>query len=111
MEINSLVQTNNIDVLAVVLTHLEQKKLNVLEEILKKFDDMLDDFETNALMRNVEGIHKAGDFCLRMMKWLVSARFYENVNYYDLIGTALRYMKGDKLNVTKELFLSINEWE
>ena len=69
---------------------------------------MPDDFETNAFAAS-EGIHKAGDYALRMMKWLISARYYENINYYDLIATALRYMKGDKLNVTKEVFLFINE--
>ena len=56
-----------------------------------------------------EGIHKAGDYALRMMKWLVSARYYENINYYDLIATALRYMKGEQLFVRKEVFLFINE--
>ena len=71
MEINSLVRTNNIDILAAVLTYLKQKKLNVIKEILKKFDDMPDDFETNALIREAEEIHKAGDYALRMMKWLI----------------------------------------
>ena len=45
MEVNSLVQTNDIDVLAAVLTYLKKKRLNILEEILNKFDDMPDDFE------------------------------------------------------------------
>ena len=108
MEVNSLVQTNDIDVLAAVLTYLKKKRLNILEEILNKFDDMPDDFERNVFAAS-EGIHKAGDYALRMMKWLVSARYYENINYYDLIATALMYIKGDKLNVTKEFFLFINE--
>ena len=33
MKVNSLVQTNDIDVLAAILTHLKQKKLNIIEEI------------------------------------------------------------------------------
>ena len=45
METNSSVQTNIIDVLAAVLTYLKQKKKNVIEGIIKKFDDMPDDFE------------------------------------------------------------------
>ena len=65
---------------------------------------MPDDFESNALIREAEGTHKAKHYALSMMKWLVSARYYENVNYYDLIATALSFMKGSKLNVTKELF-------
>ena len=69
---------------------------------------MPDEFETNAFAAS-EGIHKAGDYALRMMKWLISARYIENFNYYDLIATALTYMKGSKLNVTKEGFTYINE--
>ena len=79
MEVNSLVQTNDIDVLAAVLTYLKQKKINILDEILRKFADMTDDFETNAFAAS-EGKHEAGDYALRMMKWLISARFYENIN-------------------------------
>ena len=107
VEVNSLVQTNDIDVLAAVPTYPKQKKINILEEILRKFDDMPDDFQTNAFVAS-EGKHKAGDYAPRMMKWLISSRYYENNNYYDLIGTALRYMKGERLNVTKEVLSSIN---
>ena len=69
---------------------------------------MPDEFETNVFAAS-EGIHKAGDYALRMMKWLISARYIENNNYYDLIATALMYMKGERLNVTKEGFDYINE--
>ena len=64
---------------------------------MKKFDEMPDDFESNALVREAEGIHKAGNYSLRTMSWLVSARYYENINYYDLIATALTFMKGENL--------------
>ena len=108
IEVNSLVQTSNIDLLAADLAYLKQKRLNIIKEILKKFDDMPDDFRTNAFAAP-EGIHKAGDFCLRIMNWLISARYYENNKYYDLIGTALIFMKGERLNVTKELFSVVND--
>ena len=60
---------------------------------------MPDEFETNVFAAS-EGIH---------MKWLISARYIENINYHDLIATALMYMKGERLNVTKEGFDYINE--
>ena len=66
------------------------------------------DFETNDLIRKAEGIREARTYALKMMKWLVSNKFNENSNYFDLIGTALTFMKGDKLIVTKELFYIIN---
>ena len=111
MAISSLTQTNVIDILAAVLTYLKQKNINVIEEILKKFDDMPDDCETNALIREPVGIHKVGDYCFRMMKWLILVRYFENINHYDLIATVLIFMKGERLCITKELFLYINEWK
>ena len=69
---------------------------------------MPDDFERNVFAVS-EGIYKAGDYALTMMKWLISAIYYENINYYDLIATALMYMKGERLNVTKESFAYMNE--
>ena len=108
IEISSLVQSNYIDVLAAALTYLKQKKLNIIDEILKKFDDMPDEFETNVFAAT-EGIHEAGDYALRMMKWLISGRYIQNINHHDLIATALRFMKGERLNTTKEGFAYINE--
>ena len=46
---------------------------------------------------------------IRIMKWLVRDIYVNNINYYDLIGTALTYMKEEKLYVSKELFALINE--
>ena len=61
---------------------------------------MPDEFKTNLFAAS-EGIHKAGDYAFRMMNWLISARYYENINYYDLIATALMYMKVERLKYTK----------
>ena len=69
---------------------------------------MPDDFETNVFAAS-EGRHKAGDYALRMMKWLMSARYIENFNYFDLIATVLMYMKGERLNDTKEFFSVVND--
>ena len=69
---------------------------------------MPDEFETNVFAAT-EGIHEAGDYALRMMKWLISGRYIQNINHHDLIATALRFMKGERLNTTKEGFAYINE--
>ena len=74
----------------------------------KKFSKF-DIFETNALIREAERTHKAGDFALRTMIWLISARYFEKFNYHDLIATALTLMKGEKLYVRKDLFSLVNE--
>ena len=76
---------------------------------MEKFNEMPDDFETNESYRRSEGINKAGNYAIRMMYWMVRDIHVENIHYYDLVGTALTYMKGEKLYVTKELFELINE--
>ena len=116
MEVNLLINKitfpNNIneyDILGAILTYLKQKKLKIIDSILENFDYMPDDFETNGIDRNSKGIWKAGNYSIRMMSWLVRDIYVNNINYYDLIGTALTYMKGRNLYVSKEVFALINE--
>ena len=63
------------------------------------------------LIESLQGIHKAGNYAIRIMNWLVRDIYIYIIiyNYYDLIGTALTYMKGEKLYVSKELFALIND--
>ena len=109
MDVDLITKSLDYDLLAAALTFIKQKKLNIIDSILEKFYDIPEEFETNDLVRKSEGIQKAGNYALRMMRWLVSNKYYENINYFDLIGTALTFMKGEKLNVTNDLFCSINE--
>ena len=111
MEIETLLpnEPNNFDLIAPALTILKQKKLNVLDLVLKNFTEMDDDYETNGFLRTSWGINKAGNDAIRMMKWMVSDNYYDNMNYHDLIATALTAMKGEKLNVSKQNFSIIND--
>ena len=116
MEVNLLINKitfpNNIneyDILGGILTYLKQKKLKIIDSILKNFDYMPDDFENNRIDRNSKGICKAGNYAIRMMSWLVRDIYVNNINYYDLVFTALTYMKREKIYITKELFELINE--
>ena len=70
---------------------------------------MDDDYETNGFSRTSWGIHKAGNDAIRMMKWMVVDNYYDNMNYHDLIATALTAMKGEKLNVSQQNFSIIND--
>ena len=47
------------------------------------------DFEQNYWTRTATGIYKMGHDCLKLLKWLAYSdrSFYENVNYYDLMGS------------------------
>ena len=111
MEVETLLpnEPNNFGLIATVLTILKQKKLNVIDHVLKNFTEMDDDYETGGFYRDSSGISRAGNDAIRMMKWMVGDNYYDNMNYYDLIATALTAMKGEKLNVTKDNFSIIND--
>ena len=63
---------------------------------------MSGDFETNGLLREAEGSHKAGEVCCENDE-VVAAVYCENYYYY-LIATSLTVMKGGILYVTKIFF-------
>ena len=110
MEVESLFPSyTDFDLLASALTYLKLKKLNVIDITLQNFDEMPEDFETNYFSRNPKGIHRAGNDAIRMMKWMVSDNYYDNMNYHDLIATVLTAMKGEKLNVAIQFFSIIND--
>ena len=110
MEVESIIpSTTDFDLLATALTYLKLKKLNVIDRILQNFDEMPEDFETNFFSRTSKGIQKAGNNAIRMMKWMVVDNYYDNMNYHDLIATALTAMKGEKLNVSQQNFFITND--
>ena len=110
MEVENILPNEyNLDLLATALTYLKQKKLNVINHVLKNFSEIDDDYETGGFYRDSSGISRAGNDAIRMMKWMVGDNYYDNMNYYDLIATALTAMKGEKLNVSKQNFSIIND--
>ena len=60
----------------------------------------------NASLGGVSGIWKYGYEALRLVKWLQFDKYYDNINYFDLIYT----MNKDKnIIITSEDFEYINE--
>ena len=47
---------------------------------------------------------RLGNYAIKMMKWMIRDVYVDNINYYDLIGTALTYMKGEKFICYKGTF-------
>ena len=109
MEVSTIIKTDDYDLLATALTYLKQKKQNITPTLLEKFNEIPDDFETGGFYHQSTGISRAGNEAIRMMNFLISEQYYDNMNYYDLIATALTYMKGDKLDVTRHNFSIIND--
>ena len=52
-------------------------------------------FEENYWSRTAIGIHKIGHDSIRLKKWIYyfDRSFYENINYYDLMGSIYKYLK------------------
>ena len=52
-----------------------------------------EDFERNYYSRTAKGIYRIGHDSIRLMKWICyyDRSFYENVNYYDLMGSFWKY--------------------
>ena len=51
-------------------------------------------FEQNYWSRTATGIYKIGHDSIRLMKWICyyDRSYYENINYYDLMGSICKYL-------------------
>ena len=82
-----------------VLSTLKNEKLNINNTLFEKYKNMLEnsDFEQNYWSRTAKGIYKIGHDSIRLMKWICyyDRSYYENINYYDLMGSICKYLKND----------------
>ena len=58
------------------------------------FSKQKPDFEQDIYSRTAVGIYKIGHDSIRLLKWLVcyGRSHHENTNYYDSMGSALKYL-------------------
>ena len=86
---------NDFDKTFKVLSTLRNKKLKINNILIEKYKNMLEnsDFEKNYWSRKATGIYKIGHDCVRLMKWICyyDRFYYENIIYYDLMGSICRY--------------------
>ena len=52
------------------------------------------DFEQNYYSRTAESIYKSRHENFRLMNWLIyyDTSYHQNMNYYDLMGSILKYL-------------------
>ena len=52
------------------------------------------DFGQDYYSRTARGIYKIGHDNIRLMKWICyyDESFYENIIYYDMMGSVLKYL-------------------
>ena len=77
-----------------VLSALKNKKLKINNILIEKYKDMMKnpDFEQYYWSRTDTGIYKIGHESIRLLKWICyyDRSYYENINYYDLMGSVLK---------------------
>ena len=80
-----------------------KKKLKLNINLIEKCKDMIKnfDFEQDYWSRTAQGVYKIGHDSIRLMKWscYYDRSYYENMNYYDLMGSICRY----NIDITKLL--------
>ena len=79
-----------------ILSTLKNEKLKVNNILIEIYKDMLKkpDFEQNKYSLTSTGIYKIGHDSIRLMKWICfyDRSYYENINYYDLMGSICKYL-------------------
>ena len=74
-----------------VLSTLKNKMLKINNILIGKYKDMLEnpDFQQDNWSRTAIGIYKIGHNSIRLLKWLAyyDRSYYENKNYYDVMGS------------------------
>ena len=79
-----------------VLSTLKYKKLKISNILIEIYEDMLrnPNYEQNKYLITSSGIYKIGHDIIRLMKWICyyDRPYYENINYYDLMGSVCKHL-------------------
>ena len=96
VDLYEIYESNDYDKIYEVLLTLINKKVKVNHILIEKYKDMLKspDFEQIYWSRTAQGIYKIGLDSIRLKKRLAyyDRSFYENINYYDMMGSVLKYL-------------------
>ena len=95
IDVYKIYEGNDYDEIYKVLSTLKDKKLKMNNTLINIYKDMLlnRNFEQNKYSLTSNGIYKIGHDSIRLMKWICyyDRSYYENINYYDLMGSICRY--------------------
>ena len=95
LDVYKIYEGDDYDKIHEVLSTLKNKKLKINNLLIEKDKNMLlnPNFEQKHWSRTAEGIYKIGHDSIRLMKWICyyDRSYYENINYYDLMGSICRY--------------------
>ena len=96
IDVYKIYEGDDYDEIYKVLSTLNNKKVNINNISIEKYKNMIKnlDFEENYWSRTAEGIYKIGHDSIRLMKWICyyDRSYYENINYYDLMGSICNHL-------------------
>ena len=97
IDVYKIYKGNDYDEIFKVLSTLKNEKLKINNTLIEIYKNMLanSDFEQNYWSRTAKGIHKIGHDSIRLMKWICyyDRNYYENMNFFDLMGSVLKSLK------------------
>ena len=76
-----------------VLSSLKYRKLNIKSELIKYYKLLPENFYENQCSRQAKSIYKIGYKAISLMVFLCQCQYYNNINYYDLLGSFLSTFK------------------
>ena len=96
IDVYKIYEGNDFEEIYKVLSTLKNKKLKINNTLIEIYEDMLKnpDFEQNYWSRTSTGIYKIGHDSIGLMKWICyyDRSYFENINYYDLMGSLCSYI-------------------
>ena len=99
IDIYKFYEGNDFNEIYKILSTLKNKKLKINNILIEKYKDMIKNpnFEQNYWSRTATGVYKIGHDSIRLMKWICfyDRSYYENINYFDLMGSICEFLKND----------------
>ena len=97
IDVYKIYEGDDYDEIFKVLSTLKNKRMKINNILIEKYKDMVKNlqFEQDHWSRTASGIYKVGHDSIRLMKWICyyDRSYYENINYYDLMGSICKYLK------------------
>ena len=87
---------DDFDKICKVLSTFKNKKLEIKNILIEKYKNTLEfpDFEQNHYPITSTGIYRIGHDSIPLLKWIwfYDRSYYENMNYYDLMGSFCNHL-------------------
>ena len=95
VDLYKIYEGDDYDELYTILSKFKNKNLKINNKLIEIYKNMLENpnFEQNKYSLTSSGIYKIGHHSIIFMKWICYYdRSYENINYYDLMGSICKHL-------------------